>query len=230
MGEIQINIERNFCLLKCHRGWNKSDRGGREGPATAFSRLPGRCTENRHTWPDKAQEEGRDEHARKQAPTKNTHTHMHYLTTTSVRSYKQERTFSFKAICSLIASTDAEIRRHWKHAGEHRRGFICFETLLWSLGQEQLKKKKKTGIASQWNFMCKLRECAFPRKGFCNVGKKRTLFCIEAKGKNKLTFWTGNVSLRFMCEMRKCLVRQPWVFRAIVHEKCCSSSAEINKC
>ncbi len=69
MGEIQINIERYFCLLKCHRGRNKSDRGGREGPAIAFSRLPGHCTENRHTWPNKAQEEGRDEHACRHAPT-----------------------------------------------------------------------------------------------------------------------------------------------------------------
>lgn len=43
-----------------------------------FSRLPGRCAQNRHTWPNKAQEEGRDEHERRHAPTHpQTHTHPH---------------------------------------------------------------------------------------------------------------------------------------------------------
>lgn len=57
-----------------------------------FSRLPGRCAQNRHTWPNKAQEEGRDEHERRHAPTHpQTHTHP-YTDNFVIESHRKTKT------------------------------------------------------------------------------------------------------------------------------------------
>lgn len=58
-----------------------------------FSRLPGRCAQNRHTWPNKAQEEGRDEHERRHGPTHpQTHTQPYmnnFVMETHIKKQKQ---------------------------------------------------------------------------------------------------------------------------------------------